>query len=109
MLCTLMSPCFKFHDSPFLRKLVENRAVSSYVLNLLIIITIIIAAQKMKFCLKNFFSKCEQICSFLRIWSHLLKKSLMEDSISCAVFIAKLFACFLQIAIYVLEVAIYIF
>ena len=104
-----MSPCFKFHDSPFLSKLVENRAVSSYVLNLLIIITIIIAAQKMKFCLKNFFSKCEQICSFLRIWSHLLKKSLMEDSISCAVFIAKLFACFLQIAIYVLEVAIYIF
>ena len=27
------------------------------------------------FRLKNFFSKCEQIYSFLRIWSHSLKKS----------------------------------
>ena len=30
-------------------------------------------AQKMKFFIKNFFSKCDQICSFLRVWSHLLK------------------------------------
>ena len=36
-------------------------------------------AQKMKFSIKEFFSKCEQICKKLRIWSHLLKKSLMED------------------------------
>ena len=33
-------------------------------------------AQKMKFSVKNFFSKCDQIRSFLRIWSHLLNKSL---------------------------------
>ena len=39
----------------------------------------------MKFSVKNFFSKCEQICSFLRIWSHSLKKSLMENFIFCAV------------------------
>ena len=32
-------------------------------------------AQKMKFSIKDFFSKCDQIHSFLRIWSHLLKKS----------------------------------
>ena len=32
----------------------------------------------MKFSIKDFFSKCDQIHSFLRIWSHLLKKSLME-------------------------------
>ena len=31
---------------------------------------------KMKFSIKDFFSKCDQIRSFLRIWSHLLKKSL---------------------------------
>ena len=31
--------------------------------------------QKMKFSNKNFFSKCDQIRTFLRIWSHLLKKS----------------------------------
>ena len=37
----------------------------------------------MKFSLKYFFSKCDQISSFLRIWSHLLKKSLMENFIFC--------------------------
>ena len=35
--------------------------------------------QKMKFSIKDFFSKCDQIRSFLRIWSHLLNKSLMEN------------------------------
>ena len=34
-------------------------------------------AQKMKFSIKGFFSKCDQIHSFLRIWSHLLKTSLI--------------------------------
>ena len=43
-------------------------------------------AQEMKFSIKDFFSKCDQICSFLGIWSHLLKKSLMENFIFCAVF-----------------------
>ena len=33
-------------------------------------------AQKMKFSIKDFFSKCDQI---LWIWSHLLKKSWMEN------------------------------
>ena len=42
-------------------------------------------AQKMKFSIKDFFSKCYQIRSFLRIWSHLLKKSLMEIFIFCVV------------------------
>ena len=36
-------------------------------------------AQKMKFSIKNFFSKYDQIRRKLRIWSHLLKKSLMEN------------------------------
>ena len=38
-------------------------------------------AKKIKFSIRYFFSKCEQIRSFLRIWSHLLKKSLMENFI----------------------------
>ena len=38
-------------------------------------------SQKMNFSIKDFFSKCDQIGSFLRIWSHLLKKSLMEKFI----------------------------
>ena len=39
----------------------------------------IVTAQKMKF-----FIKCDQICRELRIWSHLLKKSSMENFIFCA-------------------------
>ena len=40
----------------------------------------------MKFSFKDFFSKCDQIRRKLPIWSHLLKKSLMENLILCAVF-----------------------
>ena len=36
---------------------------------------------KMKFSNKDFCSKCDQIRSFLRIWSHSLKKPLMENFI----------------------------
>ena len=39
----------------------------------------------MKFSIKDFFGKCDQICKKLRIWSHLLKKSLMENVIFYAV------------------------
>ena len=39
----------------------------------------------MKFSNKDFVSKCDQIRMKLRIWSHLLKKSLMENFIFCAV------------------------
>ena len=42
-------------------------------------------AQKMKFSIEDFFSKYNQICRKLRIWSHLLKKYLMENFIFCAV------------------------
>ena len=41
--------------------------------------------QKLKFSINGFFSKCDQIRRKLRIWSHLLKKSLMENFIFCAV------------------------
>ena len=40
----------------------------------------------MKFSIKDFFSKCDQIRRKLRIWSHLLKKLLMENFIFCVVF-----------------------
>ena len=36
-------------------------------------------AQKIKFSIKDFFSKCDQIRNFLRIQSHLLKKSLIKN------------------------------
>ena len=39
----------------------------------------------MKFSIKDFLSKCEQIRDFLRVCSHLLKESLMEILIFSAV------------------------
>ena len=51
----------------------------------------ITTAQKIKFSIKDFFSKCDQIRRKLRIWSHLLEKSLMENFIFCAVYIQYIF------------------
>ena len=57
-----------------------------------------ITAQEMKFSMEDLFSKCDQIhsklrnvrnVSLLRPWSHLLKKSIMESFIFCAVKIAR--------------------
>ena len=39
----------------------------------------------MKFSIKDFFSQWDQICRKLRIWSHILKKSSMENFIFCVV------------------------
>ena len=39
----------------------------------------------MKFSITDFFIKCDQIHSFKRISSHLLKKSVIENFIFCAV------------------------
>ena len=47
----------------------------------------VFTTQKMKFSIKDFCSKCDQIRSFLRIWLHLLKKPLMENFMFCAVII----------------------
>ena len=46
--------------------------------------SVINTAQKMKFSITDFFSKCDQIRSFLRIASHLLKKTLIVKFIFCA-------------------------
>ena len=42
-------------------------------------------AQKIKNSIKDCYSECDQIRSLLRIWSHLLKKSVMENFIFCVV------------------------
>ena len=42
-----------------------------------------ITAQKIKISIKDIFSKYDQIHRKLRIWSHLLKKSLMENLTFC--------------------------
>ena len=43
----------------------------------------------MNFSIKYFFSKCDQIGRKLWIWSHLLKKSLMENFIFCALILIQ--------------------
>ena len=47
-------------------------------------------AQKNKFSLKNYFSKCDQIRWKLEMWSYALKKSLMENFIFCALAFLKM-------------------
>ena len=53
--------------------------------DIFILISIMDTAQKMKFSIKDFFSKCDQVRSLPWIWSHLLKKCLMENFIFCVV------------------------
>ena len=45
-----------------------------------------VTAQKMKFSIKDFFSKYDYIRRKLQIWSHLLKKSFMDNFIFCEVY-----------------------
>ena len=54
---------------------------------------VINTTQQMKFSITDFLSKCDQIPSFLRIWSHLLKKSLMENIIFLCSAISKMIQC----------------
>ena len=45
----------------------------------------------MKFSIKYFFSKCDHILRKVRIWSHLLKKSLTENFNFCTVVVVLLY------------------
>ena len=54
-------------------------------------------AQKIKFSIKDFCSKSDQIRRKLRIWSHLRKKSWIENFIFCAVYSALHFSCFMKV------------
>ena len=51
------------------------------ILNVCLTILRTFATQKMKFSITDFVSKCDQSHRKLRIWSHLLKKSVMENFI----------------------------
>ena len=56
----------------------------------------------MKFSIKDLFSKFDQILRKLRIWSHLLKKYLMENFIFCAVCSAAILTNFIFISPFIL-------
>ena len=64
-------------------KEVSVRAAKSYLSQILSGVVGVIegrfTAQKKKFSITDFFSKCEQICRKMRIWLHLLKKSVMKN------------------------------
>ena len=49
----------------------------------------VITAQKMKFSIKDFFSKCKQSRKILGICSHLPKKSQIENFTFCVVDVAR--------------------
>ena len=67
----------RFHSSKYLSMRHHLAGTQSFAL--------VFTAPKMKFSIKDFFSKCDQIRCFLRIRSHLMKKSVMENFIFCAV------------------------
>ena len=84
--------CFTFlrylHFCPdFLEKRLDKKAminfkiydVTDWTINNYNTLPNISLYKKMKFSIKDFFSKCDQIRRKLRIWSQLLKKSLMEN------------------------------
>ena len=76
--------------------MVESRLLC--LINLIIFIItewLPVTTQKMRFSIQNFFSKCYQIHWKLRIWLHLLKKSLTENFIFCAL-------CFIVTKIFIL-------
>ena len=54
-----------------------------------VIKTIIFTTQKMRFSFKDLFNRCEQIRSFVRICSHLLRNFLTEKFIFCALICAS--------------------
>ena len=56
-------------------------------------------AQKLKFSITDFFCECDQIRRNLRIWSHLLKKSVMENFSFCAMLITYKKGIFLTIRV----------
>ena len=55
------------------------------------IIYISYTAQKMKISITDFCSKCDQVCRKLWICSHLMKKSVIENCIFCAILVKMLF------------------
>ena len=70
----LLQRCFLVSIANFLRTPTLKKICERLLPKLAYFVT-----QKMKLSIKDFFNKCDQICCFLRICSHSLKKSLMEN------------------------------
>ena len=81
----MLSRLTLFYQCSDRRKVLKNIVLIVMINVQYIFLSVISTAQKMKLSIKEFFSKCDRIRIFLRIWSHLLKKSLMENFIFCTV------------------------
>ena len=73
-----LKKCFEM-----LRK-IHIKKTSSFLVNVILETVVLYNAQKMRFSIKDYFSKCDQIRRELRIWLYLLKKSSMKNFIFCA-------------------------
>ena len=79
---SLLACLYKLHSPKLMgKRFYVSLSLFKYFQNLRLLSN---TGQKMTFSIKDFFSKCDQIRGFLRIWSHLLKKSLMENFAFCA-------------------------
>ena len=67
--CMISSTQYYIVNAALFQQGCITSSMSHYIIN-----AVSYTAQKMKFSIQDFFSKCDQIRSFLRIWSHLLKK-----------------------------------
>ena len=72
--------CFDVGIKVIFGRLTEDTALKHEFLN-----EAMDTAQKMKFSINDFFSKCDQIHVKLWFWAHLLKRSSMEKLIFCVV------------------------
>ena len=61
------------------------------VLFIRVLFTMRLITIKIEFSIKDLLGKCDQIRSFLRIWAHLLKKSLIKNFIFYAVYVRSTF------------------
>ena len=80
----------KYTSTYDLSRVINGLTLCILIINIIIlsrlpILQTFLTAQKMKFSIKDFFSKCDQIPRKLRVWSYLLKKSLLENFIFWAV------------------------
>ena len=78
LVCFFLKHCFIFFQLFYIRIIRK--------LPFRMLTFVLIHCSKNEVSIKDFFSKCDQIRSFLRIWSPLLKKSLMENFIFCAMY-----------------------
>ena len=72
----IIVPCIELERDSDVKKnqSIQQASKQSYWMNI---------AQKMTFSIKDFVNKCDKIHSFMKIWSDLLKKSLIENFSFC--------------------------